>query len=117
MKKAIERYEEIAVAKTNFNKSKDLRLGAWRGGIPLPGPFRWSDGPIRILSVLFGLGLQLKLNWSEVRAKVDALVGSWLRTRLSLKGRVELCAVYIFPLNLYYLSILPLPKGQQVALK
>ena len=40
VKKAIERYEEVAGAKINFDKSEGPWLGAWRGGVPLPGPFR-----------------------------------------------------------------------------
>ena len=36
--KVVERYEEVEDAKINFEKSEGLRLGAWRGGIPLPGP-------------------------------------------------------------------------------
>ena len=43
VKKAFERYEEVAGAKINFNKSEGLRLDAWRSGVPLPGLFRWSD--------------------------------------------------------------------------
>ena len=51
VKKAVERYEQVARAKVNFDKSKGLRLGAWRDGVPLPVPFYWSDVPIRILGV------------------------------------------------------------------
>ncbi len=59
VKKAVSEYERIAGAKVNFDKSEGLRLGAWRGSNTLPGPFRWSDGPVRILGVWFGPGLQL----------------------------------------------------------
>ena len=107
----------MAGAKVNFDKSEGLRLGAWRGGVPLPGPFRWSYGPVRILGAWFGLGLQLERNWLEILAKVKAQVGTWLRRRLSLKGRAEVCAVYIFPLILYRLSVLPLPREHRVALE
>ena len=86
VKEAVVEYERIAGAKVNFDKSEGLRLGAWRGSNTLPGPFRWSDGPIRILGVWFGPDLQLERNWSEVRAKVNAQVGIWLSRRLSLKG-------------------------------
>ena len=54
VKKAVGEYKQIAGAKVNFDKSEGLRLGAWRGSNTLPGPFRWSDGPIRILGVWFG---------------------------------------------------------------
>ena len=50
-KKAVERYDQIAGANINFDKSRGLQLGAWRGGVPLPEPFCWSDGPICILGV------------------------------------------------------------------
>ena len=49
VKEAVVEYERIAGAKVNFDKSEGLRLGAWRGSNTLPGPFRWSDGPVRIL--------------------------------------------------------------------
>ena len=94
-----------------------MRLGAWRGSNTLPGPFRWSDGPVRILGVLFGPDLQLERNWSEVQAKVNAQVGIWLSRRLSLKGKAEAFAVYVSPLILYRLAVLPLPKAFRLALQ
>ena len=57
MKKVVVRYEQIPGAKINFDKSKSLQLGAWKGGDPQPGPFHWSDGPICILRVWFGAKL------------------------------------------------------------
>ena len=89
-KKAVKRYEEAAGA------GEGLRIGGWRVGVPLPGPFRWGDGPVRIHEVWFGPGLQLEWNWLEVRTKAEVQVGTWLRRRLSLKGRVEVCAVCIY---------------------
>ena len=53
----------------------------------------------------------------EVRAKVEAQVVATLRRRLTLKGRVEVCAGYIFPLILYRLSVLPLPKDHRATLE
>ena len=76
MKKVVARYEQIAGVKINFDKSEGLRLGAWRGGVPLPRPFRGSNGLMCILEVWFGLGLQLERNSSEVQAKVDVQVGT-----------------------------------------
>ena len=117
VKEAVVEYERIAGAKVNFDKSEGLRLGAWRGSNTLPRPFRWSDGPIRILGVWFGPDLQLERNWSEVQTKVNAQVGIWLSRRLSLKGRTEACATYVFPLILYRLAVLPLPKERRLALQ
>ena len=117
VKMAVSEYERIAGAKVNFDKSEGLRLGAWRGSNTLPGPFRWSDGPVRILGVWFGPDLQLERNWLEVQAKVNAQVGIWLSKRLSLKGRAETCTVYVFPLILYRLAVLPLPMARRLALQ
>ena len=93
VKKAVDEYEQIAGVKVNFVKSEGLQLGAWRGSDTLPGPFRLSDGPVRILGMCFGHDLQLERNWSEVQTKVEAQVGTWLSRRLSSKGRAEACAV------------------------
>ena len=94
-----------------------MRLGAWRGSNTLPGPFRSSDGPVSILGVWFGPDLQLERNWSEVQAKVNARVGIWLSRRLFLKGRAKACAVYVVPLILYRLAVLPLPEARRLALQ
>ena len=40
-----------------------------------------------------------------------------LRRRLSLKGRVKVCVVYVFPLIFYCLSVLPLSKNHRLALQ
>ena len=117
VKKVVAEYERIAGAKVNFDKSECLRLSAWTGSDTLPGPFRWSSGPVCILGVWFGPDLQLDRNWSKVQAKVDAQVGIWLRRRLSLKDRVEACAMYVFPLILYELYVLPLLKARRLALQ
>ena len=100
VKKAVGEYERIAGVKVNFDKSGGLRLSACRGSNTLPGLFRWNDGPICILRVWLGSDLQLERNLSEVQVKVDAQVRIWLLRRLSLKGRVEVCAVYVFSLIL-----------------
>ena len=117
VKKAVAESERIAGAKVNFDKSEGLRLGARMGSDTLPEPFRWSDRLVRILRVWFEPDLQLGRNWSEVQAKVDAQVGTWLPRRLSLKGRAEVCAVYVFPLILYRLTVLPLLKARRLALQ
>ena len=51
VKKAVARYEQIEGANVNFDMSEGLQLRACRGGVPLPGPFCWSDRPILILGV------------------------------------------------------------------
>ena len=117
VKKAVGEYERIAGAKVYFDNSECWQLGAWRGSDTLPGPFRWSDGPVCILGVWFGSDLQLEQNWSEVQAKVNAQVGIWLPRKLSLKGNVEVCAEYVFTLILYRLAVLPLPKAHRLALQ
>ena len=117
VKEAVVEYERIAGAKVNFDKSESLQLGAWRASNTLPGPFHWIGGPIRIIGVWFGPDLQLERNWSEVQAKLNAQVGIWLSRRLFLKGRAEACATYVFPLILYRLAVLPLPKARRLALK
>ena len=68
VKKVVAGYERIRRAKVNFDKSEGLQLGAWTGSDTLPGPFHWSDGPIRILGVWFEPHLQLERNCLEVQA-------------------------------------------------
>ena len=106
--KEIGRYEAVTGAKINREKSVGLRLGSWKGCV-LPGPLIWKDGPCKILGVWFGPDLQLEKNWSEVLDKVVAATELWLRRRLSLKGRAEVCSSHIYSLAVYRLSVLPIP--------
>ena len=62
-------------------------------------------------------GSDLTSNWNETGWKVEAQVGAWFRRQLSLNGRAEVYAVYIFPLILYWLSVLTLPRDHRVALE
>ena len=64
VKKAVTRYEQIAWAKINFDKSEGMRLGVWGDGVPLPGPFT-------ILWVWFGAGFQIDRKYN-----VDSQVGT-----------------------------------------
>ena len=106
--KEIGRYEAVTGAKINREKSVSLRLGSWKG-CALPGPFIWKDGPCKILGVWFGPDLQLEKNWSEVLEKVVTATELWLRRRLSLKDRAEVCCSHIYSLVVYRLSVLPIP--------
>ena len=117
VKKAVSEYERIVGAKVNFDKSERLRIGAWRGSDTYLGPFSWSDGSVRILGMWFRPDLQQERNWSKRQAMVNAQVGIWLSRKLSLKGRAEACAVYVFPSILYRLAVLPLPKARRLALQ
>ena len=111
VKKAVKSHEEVAGAKINFDKSEGLRQGAWRGDVLLP-ECRTCPHP----RGEFQAWLQLERNWLEVRAKVEEQVSTWLRMYLSLKGRAEVCTVYIFSMIFYRLSVLPLSKVHQLAL-
>ena len=98
--KEIGRYDAVTGTKINREKSVGLRLGSWRGGA-LPGLFIWKEDPCKILGVWFCLDLQLENNWSEVLEKVVAETELWLRRRLSLKGRAEVCCSHIYSLVVY----------------
>ena len=62
VKEAVARYEKVAGAKVNFDKSESLRLGAWRGSVPLPGPFTG----VMVLSASLGCGSGPASSWSEI---------------------------------------------------
>ena len=86
------------------------------GGVAIPFQVPSAGGTdSSASSVWFRTDLQLERNWSEVQAKVNAQVGIWLSRRLSLKGTT--CTVYVFPLILYRLAVLPQPKARRLALQ
>ena len=96
--------------------SERKSLRTWRAAFPGQDPSAGVMDPSASLGLWFGPSLQLKRNWLEVGAKVEAQVGTRFRRRLSLRGKAEVCAVYIFSLILYRLSVLPLPRGHRLVL-
>ena len=62
VKMAVERYEKVAGAKINFDKSEGLRLGAWRGAFSCQGPSAEVTDP----STSSGCGLGPASSWSEI---------------------------------------------------
>lgn len=50
----------------------------------------------------------MEKNWLVVQAKVGMLVWVWLWRWFSLKGRANVCIMYIFHFILYWFSVLPL---------
>ena len=113
--KEISGYELVTGAKINRDKSSGLRLGSWKG-VSLPGPFLWTDGPVKILGIWFGPDLLVEMNWSEAQEKAEDAVKLWSRRNLSLKGKAEVCASHIYPIFLYRLSVLPLPPDVLIIL-
>ena len=100
-----------------LTKAKVCGLALGGVAILFQGPSAGVTDPSTSSGVWFGPDLQLERNWSEVHAKVNAQVGIWLSRRLSLKSRAEACAAYVFPLILYRLAVLPLPKAHRLELQ
>ena len=105
------------VPRSTFTRTKVCGWVLGGGASPCQGPSTGVTDPSASSGVWFGPDLQLERNWLEVRPKVEAQVGAWFRRRFSLKGRAEVCSMYIFLLILYQLSVLPLPWDHQVALE
>ena len=73
---AVKRYEKVAGAKVNFDKSEGLWLGAWRGrpaARALLLEWRIPPHPRGVVQTR----PHLERNWLKVRAKVEVQVGAW----------------------------------------
>lgn len=81
--------------------------------VALSGPFIWTNGHVCIFGMWLGPDLQLNNHWSEVQSEARVVVQTWLRWRLSIKGKIEACAPYVFPIILYQLAILLLRKEKK----
>ena len=100
-----------------FRKEQRSAVRCLKRWNSLPGPFHWSDRPICIFAGVARARSPTTAKFVGVPGKGKEHVGTWLQRCLSLRGRAEACDVYVFPLILYRLSVLPLPKGPQVALQ
>lgn len=111
VRKVLERYEKLTGTKINRNKSSDLRLGAWKGS-------HFQDHFVELtdLCAFLECGTGPGSSWRRISrgtAKILEVVQTWLRKRLSVKGRAEPCATIVFLFILYRLSVLSLCKDHR----
>ena len=116
VKNAVEKYEEVSRCQDQLWLERGSTVGCLERSWPPTGilPLEWRarPHPRSVVRARPPTGTDL----IGVRAKVEAHMGTWLRMCLSLKGRAEVRAVYIFPWVLYRLSVLLLPGSHWLAL-
>ena len=80
------RYEQASGAKLNRSKCKSLLVGSWKDRSFLPCDIECSNEQIYTLGYhISNAGIQ---NWERIIKKLQALLTTWKRRSLSLRGRV-----------------------------
>lgn len=66
---------------------------------------RWTESP----EVWFGLGFQIKKNWTEIMNRMAHITKTWFWRSLSLKGMADVANVFITLVITYRLTAVPWP--------
>lgn len=107
----IEQYGVYSGAKINFNKSKGLWVGCWKGRQDMPLGVAWKSDSVRYLGLSIGIG-DINLNNQSIMSKLTRVLGAWnLRIRnLSLRGRVIILN-YIIASSIYHILKCHVPEA------
>ena len=98
IKSKISLYEAASNAKINYEKTRGLWCGSWKGKKSSPLNITWSNTHIKLLGILLGNEDTTLLNYSNVLQKINDILNVWkpIVGSLSYRGRIliinQLCA-------------------------
>ena len=101
----------------NYDKTEILRLGSLRNSnakFYSELPLQWSDGPVRILGIMYTSQLResASINYKQLVKKCCNITKMWSKRSLSLLGRILIVNTLLIPTFVYRLQVLQSPSKE-----
>ena len=107
-------YTTFIGLKINYNKTEVLRIGSLRNtdaSYYTELPLFWSDGPIKILGMMFTGNIKeyKKINCENMLNKAENLFKICNKRTLTMLGKIVVVNTLVIPLFIYRFQVLPTP--------
>ena len=93
--KELSEYEEASGAKVNYQKTKGLWTGSWKGRRTTPLNIEWTSKNVKNLGVYFGNDDPARYTFEDIIPKVTKRLHYWKRFRLSQIGKCRTIEIFI----------------------
>ena len=112
--KEIELYEEASNAKVNYEKTKGLWVGSWKGRRTSPiNNIKWTSGDVENLGVYFGNENPGLKTFQKIVPKFKRRLGYWKQFSLTKIGKARVVEMFLASKMIYAIKFYPIPKNFQ----
>ena len=92
--KDIATYEKATGAKINYDKTKGLWVGKWKGRTDTPLDIKWTSGNTQQLGVYLGNDNPAKATFDTISPKLKQALGYWRQFRLSKLAKARVIEIF-----------------------
>ena len=107
--KELSDYEEASGAKVNYQKTKGLWTGSWKGRRTTPLGIEWTSKNVRNLGVYFGNDDPSAKTFSDITPKVSKRLHYWKTFKLSPIGKARTTEIFIASTLVYAIKFYKIP--------
>ena len=111
--KEIELYEQATEAKINYDKTKGLWSGSWKGRRTSPMNIKWTSGDVANLGIYFGNDEPAKKTIEEIVPNFKKRLSYWKQFSLSKIGKARVAEMFLASKLVYAIKFYPIPINSQ----
>ena len=108
--KELSDYQEASGAKINYQKTKGLWTGSWKGRRTTPLDIKWTSKNVKNLGVYFGNEDPASNTFTDIIPKVSKHFHYWKRFRLSPIGKARTIEIFIASTLVYAIKFYKIPQ-------
>ena len=109
--KELAEYEQASGAKVNYNKTKGLWCGAWKGRRVPPIDIKWTSKNVENLGVFFGNDNPALATYNAIVPSLIKKLQYWKQFKLSQIGKARVVEIFLASKLVYAMNFYPLPSG------
>ena len=108
----LEKFKKCSGLEINTHKSEALWLGSWKERLDKPFGFKWPTDSVYALGIHFSNDANLvhKLNFHGKLEKLEKILNSWRRRKLTLYGKINIIKTLGLSKLIFSASVLPIPE-------
>ena len=109
--KELKEYEQASGAKINYDKSKGLWTGGWKGRRVSPLDIEWTSGNVKNLGVFFGNENPGLGTYNQIIPDLIRRLHFWKQFHLSQIGKARVVEIFLASKLIYATKFYPLPEN------
>ena len=111
--KDIATYEKASGAKVNYDKTKGLWAGKWKGRTDTPMQITWTSDNVKTLGVFFGNNDPATATFAEIMPKIVRSMNYWKQFRLSQLAKARVVEIFHASRLWYAAKFYPIPPTME----
>ena len=115
--KELSDYEEASGAKVNYQKTKGLWTGSWKGRRNTPLDIQWTSKNVKNLGVYFGNDHPDRATFTDIIPKVTSRLNYWKKFKLCPIGKSRTIEIFIASTLVFAIKFYKVPDDMENTLR